>query len=76
MFLTTPEFLPQHREQRGRTLTIIETATTAGHGRIAEKNQKILDNLDNLDKIIETCEACDDDEVVYGGKVTQLNAAG
>ena len=56
MFLTTPEFLPQHREQRGRTLTIIQAAATAGHGRIAEKNQKILDNLD---KIIATCEACD-----------------
>ncbi|QFZ18513.1 hypothetical protein EKG83_14455 [Saccharothrix syringae] len=47
MFLTAPEFLPHHREQRGRTLKIIETAKAAGHIRIAEKNTKILDNLDN-----------------------------
>lgn len=72
MFLTTPEFLSQHREQRGRTLTIIESARAAGHDRIAEKNTTILDNLD---KIITTCEGCDDGEVVFGGKVAQLDDA-
>ncbi|GAA1963446.1 tyrosine-type recombinase/integrase [Catenulispora subtropica] len=72
MFLTTPEFLPQHQEQRGRTLTIIESAKSAGHARIAEKNQKILENLD---KIITACESCEDDEVVFGGKVASLDAA-
>jgi site-specific recombinase XerD len=73
MFLTTPEFLPQHREQRVRTLTIIDTARTAGHDRIAEKNTTILNNLD---KIINACEGCDDGEVVLGGKVAQLDDAG
>ena len=72
MFLTTPEFLTQHREQRGRTLTIIESARVAGHDRIAEKNTTILDNLD---KIIKTCEGCDEGEVVFGGKVAQLDDA-
>ena len=72
MFLTTPEFLPQHRDQRGRTLTIIETARTAGHDRIAEKDTKILNDLD---KIIGACESCDDGEVVFGGKVAQLDDA-
>jgi hypothetical protein len=41
MFLTTPEFLLQHREQRGRTLTIIESARAAGHDRIAEPTAKL-----------------------------------
>ncbi|RSN27234.1 hypothetical protein DL990_28925 [Amycolatopsis sp. WAC 01416] len=59
-------------DERGRTLTIIETAKSAGHARIAEKNTKILDNLD---KIITTCESCEDDEVVLGGKVAQLDGA-
>jgi hypothetical protein len=72
MFLTTPEFLPQHHNQRRRTLTIIENARTAGHGRIAEKNTKILDNLN---KIIDACESCDDGDVVLGGKVAQLDGA-
>ncbi len=66
MFLTTPEFQPQHREQHSRTLAIIEVAKEAGHQRVAEKNTKILDNLD---QIIQTCESCDDGEVVFGGKV-------
>ena len=52
--------------------TIIETARTAGHERIAEKNTKILNNLD---KIIDVCESCDDGEVVLGGKVAQLDDA-
>jgi len=44
----------------------------AGHDRIAEKNTTILDNLD---KIIKTCEGCDEGEVVFGGKVAQLDDA-
>ena len=32
VFLTGPEFLPELREHRGRTLTLIQTAETAGHG--------------------------------------------
>jgi hypothetical protein len=48
------------------------TVNAPGHDRIIEKNTQILDNLD---KIITTCEGCDDGEVVFGGKVAQLDDA-
>lgn len=48
MFLTGPEFLPELREHRGRTLTLIETAATAGQRRVVEMNQQVLTNLDRM----------------------------
>jgi len=38
VFLTGPEFLPELREHRGRTLTLIDTAKTAGRTRVVEMN--------------------------------------
>ena len=35
VFLTGPEFLPELREHRGRTLTLIAKAEATGHTRVA-----------------------------------------
>ena len=48
VFLTGPEFLPELREHRGRTLTLIQTAQTAGQTRVAQMNQQVLTNLDRI----------------------------
>jgi hypothetical protein len=48
VFLTGPEFLPELREHRGRTLTLIATAKTSGQTRVAEMNQQVLTNLDRM----------------------------
>lgn len=58
MFLTTAEFLPQHREHRQQTLQIISAAEARGQLRQVEMNRQIADNLD---KIITTLEADSDD---------------
>lgn len=47
-FVTTPEFLPEHEAQRGRTAELIQTAEANGHRRIAEKNRVVLVKLDTL----------------------------
>jgi hypothetical protein len=39
MFLTTPEFLPQHRAQRHQTLQLITAAEARGQHRLAEMNR-------------------------------------
>jgi integrase len=54
MFLTTAEFLPQHRAQRQQALQIITAAEAAGHARVAEMNKQVAGNLD---KIIATLES-------------------
>jgi integrase len=48
MFLTTPEFLPQHHAQRTATLQLITAAEAAGHARVAEMNQQVAANLDQI----------------------------
>jgi hypothetical protein len=40
MFLTTPEFLPQHRTQRQQTLELITAAQARGQRRLAEMNRR------------------------------------
>ncbi|OBG47701.1 hypothetical protein A5669_05130 [Mycolicibacterium fortuitum] len=64
LFLTTPDFLPQHRHQRVTTLELITKAEAEGHHRVAEKNKQVLGNLD---RIIAACESCGDEDVVVGG---------
>jgi hypothetical protein len=54
MFVTTPEFLPQHREHRQQVLQIITAAEARGQQRLSEMNHQVLDNLDT---IIATLEA-------------------
>ena len=48
VFLSGPEFLPELREQRHRTLTLIEVAAGNGQTRVAEMNQQVLTNLDKM----------------------------
>src|SRR6478752_4271860 len=60
VFLTGPEFLPELREHRGRTLTLIQTAETAGHGRVAQMNRQVLTNLDKMISGIQTNDASSD----------------
>ena len=47
-FLTGPEFLPELREHRHRTLTLIDKAETDGHSRVAAMNKDVLTNLDRM----------------------------
>jgi integrase len=53
VFITGPEFLPELREQRHRTLTLIGAAAGKGQARVAEMNQQILTNLDQMIGTIE-----------------------
>lgn len=48
VFLTGPEFLPELREQRRRTLTLVDVSKDKGHNRVVEMNQQVLDNLDRM----------------------------
>lgn len=48
MFLTGPKFLPEPREHRGPTLTLIDLSETAGQTRVAEMNPEVLTNLDKV----------------------------
>jgi hypothetical protein len=48
VLLTGPEFLPELREQRGRTLTLIDVSKRNGQSRMVEMNQQILTNLDRM----------------------------
>ena len=54
MFVTTPEFLPQHHAQRQATLQIITAAEAAGHARVAEMNKQVTGNLDKIITALET----------------------
>ena len=60
MFLTTAEFLPQHRQHRLETLQIISKADAEGHSRLAEMNRQVADNLE---KIITALEVDDPGQV-------------
>jgi hypothetical protein len=42
MFITTPEFLPQHRDQRQQIIQIITAAEVGGQSRPTEMNQQVL----------------------------------
>jgi integrase len=48
MFITTPEFLPQHHQHRQQVIQIISAAETRGQQRLAEMNQQVLGNLDRV----------------------------
>ena len=48
VFLTGPEFRPELREHRGRTLTLIDEAKAHGHARVAQMNTEVLANLDKM----------------------------
>jgi integrase len=48
MFLTTAQFLPQHRAQRQQALQVISAAEARGQARLAEMNRQVLANLDRI----------------------------
>jgi F0F1-type ATP synthase membrane subunit b/b' len=48
MFITTAEFLPQHREHHRQVLQIISAAQARGQDRLAEMNRQIAGNLDTI----------------------------
>jgi integrase len=48
LFLTTSEFLPQHRQQRQQTLQIITAAQARGQMRMVAMNQQVADNLEKI----------------------------
>lgn len=54
MFITTPQFLPQHHQQRQQAIQIISAAEARGQQRLAEMNRQVLGNLE---QIITTLEA-------------------
>ena len=65
MFVTTPEFLPQHHAQRQATLQIISAAEASGHARVAEMNRQVAGNLDKIIATLESGEP-DDKEATAG----------
>lgn len=72
-FITTTEFLGQHRRQRDDTARMIDDAQAAGHKRVIEKNTRTLIKLDT---IIGALESAHHGQIVAGGKVEELDAAG
>jgi site-specific recombinase XerD len=72
-FITTRDFLDQHRRQRDETEHMVARAGHTGLVRLVEKNTRVLRKLDT---IIGALEATGPDEVVAGGKVTAVDAVG
>jgi hypothetical protein len=54
MFLTTAEFLPQHRQQHQQVLQIISAAEARGQARLAEMNRQVAGNLEKIIIALET----------------------
>lgn len=48
MFITTAEFLPQHREHQRQVIEIITAAEARGQTRLVEMNQHVAHNLDTV----------------------------
>lgn len=48
MFVTTAEFLPQHRQQRDQLLQIVSAAEARNQLRVVEMNRQVLGNLDRI----------------------------
>jgi hypothetical protein len=62
MFVTTPEFLPQHRTHRQQVLQIISAAKARGQARLVEINQQVLSNLDNIITTLDADSGSDEGE--------------
>jgi hypothetical protein len=58
VFITTPEFLDQHRQQTRRLLT---SASANGQLRLVEMNQQVLTNLDRIIGALEAHDGETDD---------------
>jgi len=53
MFITTAEFLPQHREHQLQVIEIITAAEARGQTRLVEMNQHVARNLDTIITVLE-----------------------
>ncbi|WP_240797957.1 hypothetical protein [Streptomyces sp. F001] len=71
-FITTGDFLQQHRRQRQETSELIAQAEQAGLARVAEKNRRTLGKLDT---IISALEGTAENQIVVGGQVEDVDAA-
>ena len=58
LFITTAEFLPQHRKQLDDTRALIARAETDGHTRVVEMNRTVEDNLLTIITTLERGEHC------------------
>jgi integrase len=54
MFITTAEFLPQHRQQHQRVLQIIGAAEARGQTRLTQMNQEVASNLEKIITALES----------------------
>jgi hypothetical protein len=54
MFITAPQFLPQHQRQRQQVIRIISAAEARGQQRLAEMNRQVLGNLDQIIAALQT----------------------
>ena len=57
LFITTAEFLPQHREQHHTTLQIISAAQARGQTRMVQMNRQVAGNLEKIITALEADEA-------------------
>lgn len=53
VFVTTPEFLPQHHQQLASTRRLIATAEADGHFRLVEMNRRVEANLTGIITLLE-----------------------
>ncbi|MER8003778.1 hypothetical protein [Streptomyces sp. NPDC095613] len=74
-FITTGDFLQQqqHRRQRQETSELIVQAEQSGLARLAEKNRRTLGKLDT---IISALEGATESQIVVGGQMEDVDAAG
>jgi site-specific recombinase XerD len=56
VFITTPEFLDQHRRHREQTRQLLAAATANGQLRLVKMNQQVLGNLDRIVTALETAD--------------------
>ena len=63
VFITTPEFLGQHREQLAHTELVLAGARKNGHLRLIEMNERIAANLTTIITTLETENTAGDSEV-------------
>ena len=56
LFITTSEFLPEHRRQHQQALQIISAAEARGQARMAEMNQQVAGNLKRIITALEAGE--------------------
>lgn len=62
VFITGPEFLPELRDHRQRTLTLIAVSAGKGQDRVVEMNNQVLANLDRMIGEIDKDEHAEDSD--------------